>query len=131
MPPGRGETNSDGLEAVALMVSTTRLLVEICFVDLGVILPFVRHSILGKDRAYRTHRLACTAVDALVGMDEVHVVCIRCIYAVNRTDIKALCVRFADARFRDVVGHFWFALPLRTSGRNRVLNAQLIIARRE
>src|SRR5213083_2010969 len=108
MPPGRGETNSDGLEAVALIVSTTRLLVEICFVDLGVILPFVRHSILGKDRAYRTHRLACTAVDALVGMDEVHVVCIRCIYAVNGTDIDTARVLHIDAWFRDHVRHLRF-----------------------
>ena len=75
------------MNAVAFVVSPSRLLVEIGLVDLGVVLPFVRYSVFGEDRTYRAHRFTRAAVDALIGVDEIHVVCIRCIYAVNRADI--------------------------------------------
>ena len=82
-----GGPKSDGHEAVAVRQSPTKLLVEIVLVDLDVVLPLVGHGIFRKDRAHRTHGFTCTAVNAFIRMDEVHVVCIRCIYAVNRADI--------------------------------------------
>src|SRR6267378_4593546 len=87
----RGREGEEKEEATVLTPSLhespTRLLVEIGLVDLGVVLPFVRHCVFRENRAHGTHRLAGAAVDAFIGMDEVHVVCIRCIYAVNGTDI--------------------------------------------
>src|SRR5437016_1552541 len=92
--PTRGCSSPKKQKATAvkpslLLMSPTRLLVEVGLVDLGVVLPLIRHSIFWKDRAHRAHRFARSAIDAFIGMDEIHVVCIRCIYAVNRTHIKA------------------------------------------
>src|SRR5437773_3953093 len=66
-----------------------RLFVEVVLVDLGVVLPFVGDSVLGEDRAHRTYRLAGAAVDALIRMDEVHVVCISRIDTVHGTNVQA------------------------------------------
>src|SRR2546428_9341357 len=77
----RGECHEDGVigsVSVADLLSPRHLLlVEIVLVDLGEVLPLIGHRVLGKDRAHRTDRLTRAAVDALVGMDEVHVVCVR------------------------------------------------------
>jgi hypothetical protein len=81
------------------------LLVEVGLVHLDVALPFVRDGILGKDRADRAHRLTCTTVDALVGVDEVHIVRVGRIYAVDRTDIHTACVLESNAWLGDHVGH--------------------------
>src|SRR5579859_5545120 len=78
---------------------------EIVGVDLGVVLPLVRDRILGKDRGHRAFRLAGSAVDALVGVDEVHRVLVLGVDAVDRADVDAACVLDADARLGDDVGH--------------------------
>src|SRR6266550_593142 len=81
------------------------LLVEVDLVDLDVALPFIGNGIFWKDRAHRTDGFARTAIDALVRVDEVHLVCIGCINAVNRTDVYTRRVLHIDARLRDHVRH--------------------------
>ena len=93
------------------------LLVEVVLVDLGVVLPLVRYRILGEDRAHRTHGLTRAAVDAFIGMDEVHVVRVGRINAVHRTDIEAACILHIDAWFRDHIRHFESVPPQQRSCR--------------
>jgi hypothetical protein len=85
--------------------SPSRLLVEVGLVDLRVVLPLVRHRVFGKDRAHWTNRLACAAVDALIRMDVVHIVCICRINAVNWAHIYTARIFDPNAWFRDHVGH--------------------------
>src|SRR6266508_1271655 len=100
------ETKHGGTHAADLLSPSKLLLVEVVLVDLGVVLPLVRDRIFWEDRAHRTNRLTCTAVDALIGMDEVHLVRVSCINAVNRTDVQAARVLHIDARFSDHIRHF-------------------------
>src|SRR3954469_8966637 len=58
---------------------------------------------VGNDRVGRTLGLAYPAVDALVGMDDQHVVAL--VEAVDRADLHAVHVFALDAVFGDDVGH--------------------------
>src|SRR6266511_696066 len=78
---------------------------EIVGVDLDVVLPLVRHRVLGEDRRHRALRLARPAVDALLGIDEEHRIVIGGVDAIHRTDIDAARVLDADAGLGDDVGH--------------------------
>src|SRR3989442_14502632 len=81
------------------------LLVEVGLVDLDVVLPLIGDGILREDRAHRTYGFARATVDALIGMDEVQLVCIGCINAVHRADVYTGGVFYIDTRFRDHVRH--------------------------
>src|SRR5262245_46396275 len=58
---------------------------------------------IGQDRLRRALRLAHAAVDALVGMDDEHVVAL--VEAVDGADLDAVHVLALDAVFGDDVGH--------------------------
>ena len=87
------------------------LLVEVGLVELGVILPLFRHRILREDRAHRADRLAGAAVDALIWMDEVLIVRVRRVDAVNRADSDSGLVFHADTGFGNYIGHKGETLP--------------------
>src|SRR5258706_13031771 len=87
-----GPKKIGGTKAADPMSPNELLLVEVDLVHLDVVLPFVRHSVFRKDRANGTDGLAGTAVDALIGVDEVHVVRVGRINAVNRAHVYAACV---------------------------------------
>src|SRR5688572_9295319 len=78
---------------------------EVVGVDLDVLLLIVGHGILGEDRGHRALRFARSAVDALVGVDEVHRVIVGRVDAVDRADVDARRVLDADAGLGDDVGH--------------------------
>src|SRR5690348_7944098 len=69
------------------------------------VLPLVRDVVLVVDGLHRAHRLARTAVDALVGVDVEHPVAL--VDAVHRTLVDAGLVEDVDARLGDDVGHGW------------------------
>jgi hypothetical protein len=96
-----------GLAAAVLSIPKViqLLLVEIDLVDLDVVLPFVGHCVLGKDRADRADRLTGTAIDALIGVDEIHVVGISGVNTIHRTNVAAARVLDVDARLGDHIGH--------------------------
>src|SRR5690606_12938115 len=58
---------------------------------------------VGKDRLGRAFRLAHAAVDALVGVDDEHVLAL--VEAIDRTDLDAVHVLALDAVVRDHIGH--------------------------
>ena len=78
-------------------------LVEEVDVGRGVVAPLVGQVVLVEDRLDRAHRLAGTAVDALVGVDVEHPAAL--VDAVDRTFLDAGLVQEVDARLGDHVGH--------------------------
>jgi len=58
-------------------------------VDLDEVAPLLRNLVLRKDRVDRTGIHACAAVDALVGVDVVHVGRVGGVDAVHGTDLHA------------------------------------------
>lgn len=84
---------------------------EIVIVHVSVGSPLLWNGVLGKDGHYRTNWLAGGTVDALVGVDIKHVVVVRGVDAINRTNIHACAVLNIDARFSDDIGH-WLRLLL-------------------
>src|SRR5437588_12431115 len=66
--------------------------------------PPLRHRLaIGNDRLDRAFGLAHPAIDALVGMDDEHVLAL--IETIDRTHLDAIHQLAADARFSDDVGH--------------------------
>src|SRR5688572_5407322 len=65
---------------------------------------------IGEDGFGRAFRLAHAAVDALVRIDDEHVLAF--VEAVDRTDLDAIHIFAADARVGDDVGHWLFLLLL-------------------
>ena len=65
-------------------------------------------SLVRLDRFDRTFRLAHSAVDTLVGVDDEHILAF--IEAVDGTDLDAICVFALDALFIDDVGHSSFRI---------------------
>lgn len=83
--------------------SRWRLALEYFAVDLDVLLQVGRHILFRKDRRYRTLRLACAAIDALVGMN---VKLIRpFVDAIHRTNVHASAVLGVLAGFCYDVRH--------------------------
>src|SRR4051794_21320579 len=105
---------------------TCTLLLEVGGVDGQVVLPLLRRVLLVVDRVDRADRLARPAVDALVRVDEVHVLGVVRVDAVDRPDLDAGRVLHPLARLRDDVGHrcslsfaqspwgTWISLPIGT-----------------
>src|SRR4029079_5868973 len=85
--------------------AATLLVREVIGVDLDVVGPLLRHRVLGKDRGHRALGLAGAAVDALIGVDEVHRILVGGVDAIDRADVDAGRVLDADARLGDDVGH--------------------------
>src|SRR5690606_3354354 len=76
--------------------------------------PFLEAGIgIGLDRLGRAFRLAHAAVDALVGVDDEHVLAL--VEAIDRTDLDAVHILALDAIVRDNIGHR--ALPSGRSAR--------------
>ena len=70
---------------------------------------------VGQDRLDRAFRLAHAAVDALVGVDDQHVLAL--VEAVHGADLDAVHVLAPDAGFGDHVGHRSLRLKARFRGR--------------
>ena len=80
-------------------------LLEVIGVDLDELLPFGRDLVLRKDGVHRAGIHAGTAIDALVGIDVVHVCRVVGVDAVDRADLDTGCVLDANAGLSDDVGH--------------------------
>src|SRR6218665_1038573 len=78
-------------------------LVEELDVGLVVVLPLLGQIVLVVDRLDRTHRLARTAVHALIGVDVQRTLTL--VDAVNGALVDAGTILHIDARQRDDVGH--------------------------
>src|SRR3954470_8185660 len=72
-------------------------------VDLRERLPLLRQRVLGEDRLYGALRLARTAVDAFLRIDDEQA--LRLVNAVDGADVHARAILDVDARFRDDVRH--------------------------
>src|SRR5882724_4644948 len=81
----------------------SRVVLEELLVQLDVVLPVRRSLVLGEDRLHRAHRLARAAVDALIRVDEEHVLAL--VDAVDGTDFDASLVLDVDTGLRDYVRH--------------------------
>ena len=109
------ETKIGGISAADLVSPSKLLLVEVVLIHLDVVFPLIRYGVLGEDRAHRAHRLACAAVDALIGVNEVHVVRVGCIDTVHRANIDTACVLQVHARLGDHIRHFESVPPQQRS----------------
>src|SRR5207248_6012637 len=99
-----GPTPSPGTRVTACLATPlgcSKLLLEVVGVDLDVVAPLCRHLVLGEDGVDRARVHASTAVDALVGIDVVHVRGVVGVDAVDRTDLYAGRVFDAYARLDD------------------------------
>src|SRR5262245_40794075 len=65
--------------------------------------PLLGHAVVGEDRLDRAGGLAGLAVDALVGVDVIHVLAL--VDAVDGTHLDARLVLDADTGFGDDEGH--------------------------
>src|SRR5579862_4068197 len=82
-----------------------RSLLEVVGVDLDVLTPFRRRFRFFEDRVHRALRNARSAIDALIGMDVVHVVLVLGVNAVHWAHLNASRVFHSDAWLGDDVGH--------------------------
>jgi hypothetical protein len=78
---------------------------EVVGVDLDEVSPLLGHFILRKDRVHGARVDASAAVDALIGIDVIHVRGIVGMDAIDRTDLDARGVFYVDARLDDDVCH--------------------------
>src|SRR5947208_168018 len=81
------------------------LLLEVVRVDLDEALPFVRQVRLEEDRLDGALRRADAAVDALVRIDEVHVVVIGGVDAIHGADLDTGRILHTDAWLSNNIGH--------------------------
>ena len=86
-----------------LRLARGRIALEHFAVELDVLLHVAGHILLREDRRHRAFRLARTAVDALVRMNEQLVGTL--INAVDRTHVDAGAILGADAGFSNDVGY--------------------------
>src|SRR5438477_215997 len=103
-----GPTPSPGSRVTACLAKEDGfggLLLEVVGVDLDEVPPLLRDLVLGEDGVDRAGIDAGAAVDALVGVDEVHVGRIVGVDAVDRADLDAGRVLDADAWLGDHVSH--------------------------
>ena len=84
---------------------TLRRLLEILPVFADVRPPLGRHRKFIKDGVHRAHRLAVRAVDARLGIDVEHVVCIGGDNAIHRANFKTTSVFNPNARLSDYIRH--------------------------
>src|SRR5919112_5310244 len=79
--------------------------------EIGVHLePFLKAALgVGKDRLGRALGLADAAVDALVGVDDEHVLAL--VEAIDRAHLDAIHIFAADAGIGDDVGHWLLPEP--------------------
>jgi hypothetical protein len=75
------------------------LLVEVGPVLLDEFPPFARNGKLVEDGVNRTHRLAIGAVDAVGGIDEIHLIGVGGLNAIHGTNIHATGVFYPNAGF--------------------------------
>src|SRR5438132_1111631 len=74
-------------------------------VYLGVLLPLVRHVAVLTDSADRANRLAGTALDADVRVDEILAIGVRCVDAVDGASLYTRRILDIDARLANGVRH--------------------------
>jgi len=85
-------------------------LFEIVRIDLNELLPLFGYVLIAEYSFYRAGRLACTAIDALIGMDVQNLsrfvfgFVLTRMNAIHRTDIDARGVLCSDARLADYIG---------------------------
>src|SRR5579859_5717066 len=103
-----GPTPSPGTRVTACLATPLRLLellLEVVGVDLDEVAPLCRHLVLGEDGVDRARIHASAAVDALVGIDVVHVRGVVGVDAVDRADLYAGRVLHAYAGLDDHISH--------------------------
>jgi hypothetical protein len=88
---------------------------------LRVALPLIRHGALMENGVDGAFGFACAALDALIGVDVVHVRCL--VNARDRADIHAARVFLADARLNDHVGQRRFSPRAQDATRRALLTA--------
>src|ERR1700682_813930 len=84
-----GPTPSPGIRVTVCRTEIQLPVFEEVGVDLDEIAPLLGNLVLGKDRVHGTRVDARAAVDALVGVDVVHVSRVVRVDAVHRTDLYA------------------------------------------
>ena len=94
---------------------------------LRVALPLIGHGALMENGVDGAFGFACAALDALIGVDVVHVR--RLVNARDRADIHAAGVFLADARLNDHVGHRRFFPRAQDATRRAVLTATWVTFR--
>src|ERR1039458_6119259 len=104
-----GRTLGAGLDPVELGPGD-RLVLEVHLVDLDVGDLGRRDVLLGEDRVDGARIDACTAIDALVRVDENHPVLVGLVDAVHGADLDAGLVLQVDAGLSDDVGHAGWSL---------------------
>ena len=100
-----GETRGRAAPAPGMLSLLRFLLGEEIRVLLRLVLLLGRDFVRGEDGVYRAHRLASAAVDADVGIDEVLLVGVGSLDAVDRTLLNAGLVLDVDAGIGDDVSH--------------------------
>src|ERR1035437_9033581 len=98
-----------GLDPVELGPSG-RLVLEVHLVDVDVGDLGRRDVLLGEDRVDGARIDACTAIDALIRVDENHPVIVGLVDAVHGADLDAGLVLQVDASLSDDVGHAGWSL---------------------
>src|SRR6266700_7931757 len=95
-----GPTPSPGIRVTACRAKSG-LLLEVVDVDLDELRPLPRHLVLREDGVHRAGVDAGAAVDALIGIDVVHVGVVVGVDAVDRADLHAGGVLDTDAGLGD------------------------------
>src|SRR6266849_9648798 len=85
--------------------STLLTILEIVRVDLDVFAPLLRNFVLGEDGVYWARIDASAAVDALIGIDEIHGRGLVGVNTVHRIDLYARGIYHPDAGLNNDISH--------------------------